>query len=205
MQIPEYLADEILDDAAYLALIFRARWRVLSHVRDDDDMGLFLSNELIGLLRMIVIMTVAGMEALANEELHSVDLYDEHRWKNPEEKWELLYGRAGLKPRKGEDPWQTFKKLLKMRKRLVHYKPDEIQLLPEGPVGSIKLELLGDEGRAVEEQFGAALRVAHGYFTAADKAVEAAAVEKLRTVPHEIIFRTLPWEVPPGAASEDPS
>jgi hypothetical protein len=124
--VPEILAEGLFEDVQYLLNIARERRKLLPAEEDgshDNDAAFYVSAELFGLLRIAVIMTGAAMEAMANQQLLDQGLYQEHGWDRLEEKWELLYEEAGLKPKKGHRPWQSLPKLAALRNKLVHHVP----------------------------------------------------------------------------------
>jgi hypothetical protein len=158
---------------------------------DEGDATFYVSAELLGLLRIAAIMTGAAMEAMANQELLEHGLYDEHGWDRLEDKWALLYEKAGLKPKKGHRPWQSLPKLASLRNRLVHHVPTEI-VLARKPLGSVKLELLGSDGEAVQRLADDANAIVCEYLDVTDPD-EAQRVRIQWNDTNQPLMRTLPW------------
>lgn len=192
--LPELLADELFEDACYILKVYDERFGLLSSDDAESDARIFLSNELVGLLRIAVLTTAAAIEALANELLDEIGKLSNHEQDSVEEKWELLYGGQGLRPKRGHRPWQGLVKLIKVRNEIAHYKARQVKLLPSGPRGSLTLELFSKDGRFVHRPFEDVVAVAKTYRLAKGDNEEAARLDQF--VADDSLFRTLPWEIP---------
>jgi hypothetical protein len=192
--VPEILAEELFEDVQYVLTIARERRKLLPADADDadaNDATFYVSAELFGLLRIAVIMACASMEAMANQELVEHDLYEQHGRDRLEEKWVLLYEKAGLKPKKGHRPWQSLPRLASLRNKLLHHVPTEI-VLAHKPLGSVKLELLGSDGEVVKRLADDAIAIASAYLDRTDPD-EAQRIRLQWNGNAQPLMRTLPW------------